>query len=38
MAAQSKKSFGNKPVYVVDGARSPFLKARGKPAPLWRRI
>jgi acetyl-CoA C-acetyltransferase len=24
-------NFGGQPVYVVDGARTPFLKARGKP-------
>ncbi|MFE8071519.1 acetyl-CoA C-acetyltransferase [Marinobacteraceae bacterium S3BR75-40.1] len=24
----------NKPVYLVDGARTPFLKARGKPGPF----
>lgn len=22
------------PVYLVDGARTPFLKARGKPGPF----
>ena len=24
----------NQPIYVVDGARTPFLKARGKPGPF----
>ena len=30
MAAQTK----SRPVYFVDGSRSPFLKARGKPGPF----
>ena len=33
----SKKHEGNlrgRPVYVVDGARTPFLKVRGKPGPF----
>ncbi len=25
---------GGRPVYIVDGARTPFLKARGKPGPF----
>ncbi len=34
--AQAKKSKSNdmRAVYVVDGARSPFLKAKGKPGPF----
>ena len=27
-------SFTGRPVYVVDGSRTPFLRARGKPGPL----
>jgi len=27
-------AYANKPVYVIDGARTPFLKARGKPGPF----
>lgn len=30
--AQKKKTI--RPVYVVDGSRSPFLKAKGKPGPF----
>jgi acetyl-CoA C-acetyltransferase len=26
----------DRPVYLVDGARTPFLKARGRPGPLLR--
>jgi acetyl-CoA C-acetyltransferase len=26
--------WGGRPVYVVDGSRTPFLKARGKPGPF----
>lgn len=32
MAASSKKYA--RPVYIVDGSRTPFLKARGKPGPF----
>ncbi len=32
MAAKSKKYA--RPVYIVDGSRTPFLKARGKPGPF----
>ena len=32
MAATNKKYA--KPVYLVDGSRTPFLKARGKPGPF----
>jgi len=24
----------SKPIYIVDGARTPFLKAKGKPGPF----
>jgi len=27
-------NFGDRPIYVVDGARTPFLKARGRPGPF----
>ena len=26
--------WGGRPVYVVDGSRTPFIKARGKPGPF----
>ena len=29
-----RSNFGAEPVYVVDGARTPFLKARGEPGPF----
>ncbi len=29
-----RSNFGSEPVYVVDGARTPFLKARGEPGPF----
>ncbi|MCP3687911.1 MAG: acetyl-CoA C-acyltransferase, partial [Gammaproteobacteria bacterium] len=32
MAAKSKKYA--RPVFIVDGSRTPFLKARGKPGPF----
>ncbi len=32
MAATNKKY--SKPVYLVDGTRTPFLKARGRPGPF----
>jgi acetyl-CoA C-acetyltransferase len=32
MAANNKKY--SKPVYLVDGSRTPFLKARGRPGPF----
>ena len=32
MAATNKKY--SKPVYLVDGSRTPFLKARGRPGPF----
>jgi len=32
MASKSKKY--SRPVYIVDGSRTPFLKARGKPGPF----
>ncbi|HHJ14485.1 MAG TPA: acetyl-CoA C-acetyltransferase [Gammaproteobacteria bacterium] len=34
MAAQTHPLAQGRPVYVVDGARSPFLRARGRPGPL----
>lgn len=33
MAYLSKKAY-NKPVYIVDGCRTPFLKAKGKTGPF----
>ncbi|MDH3915481.1 MAG: acetyl-CoA C-acetyltransferase [Chromatiales bacterium] len=30
----NRAPYGSTPVYVVDGARTPFLKARGRPGPL----
>lgn len=27
-------SIQNRPVYIIDGARTPFIKARGKPGPF----
>ena len=32
MAAKNKKYA--KPVYLIDGNRTPFIKARGKPGPF----
>jgi len=34
MAAQPNPLATGRPVYVVDGARSPFLRARNKPGPF----
>lgn len=35
MASKSQSSTSEQaPVYIVDGARTPFLKARGKPGPF----
>ena len=34
MAIQPKPLADGRPVYVVDGGRSPFLRARGKPGPF----
>ena len=33
MGAQ-QSGWGGRPVYVVDGSRTPFIKARGKPGPF----
>jgi acetyl-CoA C-acetyltransferase len=30
----NRSPYGSEPVYVVDGTRTPFLKARGKPGPF----
>ena len=30
---KTKQSFG-RPIYIVDGLRTPQLKARGKPGPF----
>lgn len=32
--SRTRKSLGSKAVYIVDGARTPFLKARGKTGPF----
>ncbi|MDE2089105.1 MAG: acetyl-CoA C-acetyltransferase [Gammaproteobacteria bacterium] len=32
--AQSNRSFNGRTVYVIDGARTPFLKARNTPGPF----
>ncbi len=29
-----RKTANSRPVYIIDGSRSPFLKARGKPGPF----
>jgi len=34
MAAQPNPLATGRPVYVVDGARTPFLRARNKPGPF----
>lgn len=34
MAARTNPLATGRPVYIVDGARSPFLRARGKPGPF----
>jgi acetyl-CoA C-acetyltransferase len=34
MAAQHNPLASGRPVYVVDGSRTPFLRARGKPGPF----
>ena len=34
MTAKTHKAFGNKAVYIIDGSRTPFLKARGKTGPF----
>jgi acetyl-CoA C-acetyltransferase len=31
---RKQAGWGGRPVYVVDGSRTPFLKARGKPGPF----
>lgn len=35
MTEQAQQSRTFQPVYVVDGARTPFLKARNAPGPFW---
>lgn len=34
MEQQSTLTRGGRPVFIVDGSRTPFLKARGKPGPF----
>lgn len=31
---EQQSGWGGRPVYVVDGSRTPYLKARGKPGPF----
>ena len=35
MSTRNHKAFGSKPVYIIDGSRTPFLKARGKTGPFF---
>ena len=34
MANDSNSPSEGRPVYLIDGARTPFLKARGRPGPF----
>jgi acetyl-CoA C-acetyltransferase len=34
MTSIKQAKFSGKPVYIIDGARSPFIKAKGKPGPF----
>lgn len=34
MAAQPNPLAAGRPVFIVDGRRTPFLRARGKPGPF----
>lgn len=34
MATRSQTASTGQPVYIIDGARTPFLKARGRPGPF----
>ncbi|MEA3242081.1 MAG: acetyl-CoA C-acyltransferase, partial [Pseudomonadota bacterium] len=34
MAAQSNPLATGRPVFITDGSRTPFLRARGKPGPF----
>ncbi len=34
MRTNKQAKLGGRPVYIVDGARTPFLKVRGKPGPF----
>ena len=31
---EQQSGWGGQPVYVVDGSRTPYIKARGKPGPF----
>jgi hypothetical protein len=31
---EQQSGWGGRPVYVVDGSRTPYVKARGKPGPF----
>src|ERR1700728_113134 len=33
-AAAGSSGVGRRPVYIIDGSRTPFIKARGKPGPF----
>jgi acetyl-CoA C-acetyltransferase len=34
MASSDRRGVERRPVYIVDGSRTPFIKARGKPGPF----
>lgn len=34
MTSQQVSSFGDQIVYIIDGSRTPFVRARGRPGPL----
>src|SRR6202012_4208201 len=34
LSEQASGRLQGRPVYIVDGARTPFIKARGKPGPF----
>ena len=34
MAVANAKTYGRRPVFIVDGLRTPFLKAKGAPGPF----
>ena len=34
MASGDRRGVERRPVYIIDGSRTPFIKARGKPGPF----
>jgi acetyl-CoA C-acetyltransferase len=34
MASRDRRGVERRPVYIIDGSRTPFIKARGKPGPF----